>query len=71
MMAAAEARFFRRYDGRVIAISQKIGRELQEFYGVRGQISVIPHGVREALPERDRQRLRAAVRMNSAWRRRT
>ncbi len=44
-MAAAEARFYRRYEGRVIAISQKIGRELQEFYGVKPPISVIHHGV--------------------------
>jgi UDP-glucose:(heptosyl)LPS alpha-1,3-glucosyltransferase len=45
LMAAAEARFYRRYEGRVIAVSQKVARELQEFYGVRGPINVIPHGV--------------------------
>jgi UDP-glucose:(heptosyl)LPS alpha-1,3-glucosyltransferase len=45
LMAADEARFYRRYDGHVIAVSQKIKRELQEFYGVRRPISVIPHGV--------------------------
>jgi UDP-glucose:(heptosyl)LPS alpha-1,3-glucosyltransferase len=45
LMAAAEARFYRRYEGHVIAVSQKIARELQEFYHVRGPISVIPHGV--------------------------
>ncbi len=44
-MASAEARFYSRYEGRVIAISQKIAQELQEFYGVHTPISVIPHGV--------------------------
>jgi UDP-glucose:(heptosyl)LPS alpha-1,3-glucosyltransferase len=45
LMAAAEARFYQRYEGHVIAISQKIARELQEFYKLRGPITVIPHGV--------------------------
>ncbi len=45
LMAAAEERFYRRYEGHVIAISQKIARELQEFYHVSGPITVIPHGV--------------------------
>lgn len=45
LMAAAESRFYRRYEGHVIAISRKIASELQEFYGVSGSISVIPHGV--------------------------
>lgn len=45
LMAAAEERFYRRYEGHVIAISQKIARELQEFYQVHGPITVIPHGV--------------------------
>ena len=45
LMAAAEARFYRRYEGAVIAISQKIAGELREFYQVRGPITVIPHGV--------------------------
>ena len=45
LMASAEARFYRRYQGPVIAISRKIAKELQEFYGVRGPITVIPHGV--------------------------
>ena len=45
LMAAAEKRFYRRYEGHVIAISQKVGRELQELYEMRGPISVIPHGV--------------------------
>jgi UDP-glucose:(heptosyl)LPS alpha-1,3-glucosyltransferase len=45
LMAAAEARFYRRYDGRVIAVSHKVAGELQEFYGVGGPISVVPHGV--------------------------
>jgi glycosyltransferase involved in cell wall biosynthesis len=45
LMAAAESGFYRRYEGHVIAISQKIARELRDFYQVRGEISVIPHGV--------------------------
>lgn len=45
LMMAAESRFYRCYEGRVIAISQKLARELQEFYGVRGSIEVIHHGV--------------------------
>jgi UDP-glucose:(heptosyl)LPS alpha-1,3-glucosyltransferase len=45
LMAAAERRFYHRYEGHIIAVSQKISRELQDFYQVRGPISVIPHGV--------------------------
>jgi UDP-glucose:(heptosyl)LPS alpha-1,3-glucosyltransferase len=45
LMAAAEGRFYRRYHGRVIAISEKISRELREYYQFRGAITVIPHGV--------------------------
>ena len=45
LMAAAEKRFYRRYSGRVIAVSQKVADELREFYGFRGEISVIHHGV--------------------------
>lgn len=45
LMAAVEERFYRHYEGQVIAISEKIARELREFYQVRGSISVIPHGV--------------------------
>jgi UDP-glucose:(heptosyl)LPS alpha-1,3-glucosyltransferase len=44
-MAAADSRFYRGFQGQVIAISQKVARELQEFYGVQGPITVIPHGV--------------------------
>lgn len=44
-MANAEARFYRRYQGRVIAVSQKIAAELREFYNCAGPIKVIPHGV--------------------------
>jgi UDP-glucose:(heptosyl)LPS alpha-1,3-glucosyltransferase len=63
LMAAAEARFYRRYDGRVIAVSQKVAGELQKFYGVKGPISVVPHGV-DALRFRaeNRGRFRATVR---------
>ena len=45
LMAAAEARFYRHYEGRVIAVSQQVARDLRERYGVSGPISVIPHGV--------------------------
>lgn len=45
LMAAAEERFYRRYDGAVIAISQKIAQELRQFYHTRGAVTVIPHGV--------------------------
>lgn len=45
LMAAAESRFYRRFEGPVIAISQKVAHELQSFYEVRGEISVIPHAV--------------------------
>lgn len=45
LMAAAEKRFYRRHIGRVIAVSQKVADELREFYGFRGEISVIHHGV--------------------------
>jgi UDP-glucose:(heptosyl)LPS alpha-1,3-glucosyltransferase len=63
LMAAAESRFYRRYEGRVIAISRKIANELREFYGVRGAISVIPHGVDSARFESGNRALhRATVR---------
>jgi UDP-glucose:(heptosyl)LPS alpha-1,3-glucosyltransferase len=63
LMAAAEARFYRRYEGQVIAISRKVARELQEHYGVRGSISVIPHGVDAArFKSVNRERTRATVR---------
>ncbi len=45
LMAAAEARFYQRYRGRIIAVSWKIAEELTRFYKVRGPIRVIPHGV--------------------------
>lgn len=45
MMLAAESRFYRNYDGAVIAISHQIANELQEHYGVRGPIKIIAHGV--------------------------
>jgi UDP-glucose:(heptosyl)LPS alpha-1,3-glucosyltransferase len=60
LMAAAEARFYRRYEGHVIAISRKIARELREFYQVRGPISVIPHGVDPSrFSSENRERYRA------------
>ncbi|HMF58516.1 MAG TPA: glycosyltransferase family 4 protein [Pyrinomonadaceae bacterium] len=45
LQAAAEARFYRHYEGQVIAISDKVASELREFYKVRGPINVISHGV--------------------------
>jgi UDP-glucose:(heptosyl)LPS alpha-1,3-glucosyltransferase len=64
LMAAAEARFYHRYEGHVIAISRKIARELQEHYPVRGPISVIHHGVDARRFGNDkRERNRAPVRI--------
>lgn len=63
LMAVAESRFYRRYEGRVIAISRKIASELQEFYGVSGSISIIPHGVdRVRFNSGNRARHRTVVR---------
>jgi UDP-glucose:(heptosyl)LPS alpha-1,3-glucosyltransferase len=63
LMAAAESRFYRGYEGRIIAISRKIADELREFYKVRGPVSVIPHGVDAARFQNEkRERHRAAVR---------
>jgi len=63
LMAAAEARFYSQYDGHVIAISQKIAAELQNFYQVRGPITVIPHGVDASrFGNEDRERNRALMR---------
>jgi len=45
VMLQAEARFYRNYEGVIIAVSQQIANELREFYKVRGRIAVIPHGV--------------------------
>jgi UDP-glucose:(heptosyl)LPS alpha-1,3-glucosyltransferase len=56
VMLATESRFYRNYDGAVIAVSHQIAAELQESYGIRGPIRVIHHGV-------------DAVRFNSANRR--
>jgi UDP-glucose:(heptosyl)LPS alpha-1,3-glucosyltransferase len=64
LMAAAEARFYRRYEGRVIAISRKVADELRDFYGMRGPITVIPHGVDAArFNNGNRERHRAAMRL--------
>jgi UDP-glucose:(heptosyl)LPS alpha-1,3-glucosyltransferase len=45
LMAKAEERFYRRFEGEVIAVSHKVARELKELYGVTMPITVIPHGV--------------------------
>ncbi len=68
LMAATEARFYRRYKGRVIAVSQKVANELKEFYGVQGRIDVIPHGVdaarfRNGTHERDRGKVRSQLQL--------
>jgi glycosyltransferase involved in cell wall biosynthesis len=44
-MLAAESRFYRNYEGAIVAISRQIANELQDFYSVRGPITIIPHGV--------------------------
>lgn len=63
LMAAAESRFYRSYEGHVIAISRKVADELQALYGVRGEISVIPHGVDAArFRSANRRQHRATVR---------
>jgi UDP-glucose:(heptosyl)LPS alpha-1,3-glucosyltransferase len=63
LMAAAEKRFYRRYSGRVIAVSQKVAGELQKYYGVQNPIDVIPHGVDAAqFQNGNRERYRADVR---------
>lgn len=48
LMAAAESSFYRRYRGRLIAVSQKVAGELREHYGVRAPVRIIPHGVDSA-----------------------
>jgi UDP-glucose:(heptosyl)LPS alpha-1,3-glucosyltransferase len=63
LMAAAESRFYGQHKGRVIAVSQKLADELQEFYGVPGPISVIPHGVSHArFNSENRARYRTTMR---------
>lgn len=66
LMAAAERRFYRRYSGRVIAVSQKVANELRNFYGFRGEISVIHHGVDSSLLAANVDADRAAVRRELA-----
>ena len=44
-MAKAEERFYRGFEGEVIAVSNKVARELRDLYGVSSRITVIPHGV--------------------------
>jgi UDP-glucose:(heptosyl)LPS alpha-1,3-glucosyltransferase len=63
MMLAAESRFYRAYNGAVIAVSRQIANELQEFYEVRGPITIIPHGVDvERFKVANRSTHRAAMR---------
>jgi UDP-glucose:(heptosyl)LPS alpha-1,3-glucosyltransferase len=64
LMAAAESRFYRSYEGRTIAVSGKVERELREVYHLRGPISVIPHGVdAKRFDKSNRLRHRALVRV--------
>jgi glycosyltransferase involved in cell wall biosynthesis len=66
LMAAAEERFYRRYEGRVIAVSQKIANELKQLYGVNGATKVIHHGVdvlRFNQGDREQSRTRARARL--------
>ena len=63
MMLDAESRFYRNYDGAIIAISHQIANELQEFYSVRGPIRIIPHGVNiERFNSSNRQSYRTTMR---------
>lgn len=62
-MLAAEGRFYRNYDGTIIAISRQIAKELQEHYHVRGPIRIIPHGVDIArFKDENRNTYRTAIR---------
>lgn len=63
LMAFREAQFYRKYGGSIIAISQKVARELKECYQVRGPIYVIPHGVdTNRFNSMHRERFRSMVR---------
>jgi UDP-glucose:(heptosyl)LPS alpha-1,3-glucosyltransferase len=63
LMAAAEARFYQRYEGRVLAVSRQTASDLQKYYKVRGPIDIIPHGVDTArFNSSNRARHRAALR---------
>lgn len=63
LMMAAEARFYQRYDGYVIAISELVANDLRKHYQVRGPITVVPHGVNASRFNRgNRTRFRQQVR---------
>ena len=62
LMAAAEERFYRRYEGRVIAISGKIANELRDRYQVQGPITVVSHGVDASRFSTGRDRYRPELR---------
>lgn len=71
LMASAESRFYRRYEGQVIAVSQKVADELRESYDFSGPITVIPHGVDPARfkaenREEHRARLRQHLNLNES-----
>lgn len=63
MMVAAESKFYRNYEGQIIAVSRKVADELREFYQVRSVIKVIPHGVdTQRFNGGNRERYRAKTR---------
>jgi UDP-glucose:(heptosyl)LPS alpha-1,3-glucosyltransferase len=63
LMAAAESRFYRRYRGRLLAVSRKVANELRELYGVRREVRVVPHGVDSVrFQSANRERWRSVVR---------
>lgn len=62
-MLAAESRFYRNFDGTIIAVSGQIANELQEHYSVRAPIEIIPHGVEvQRFTSANRSDYRAAMR---------
>lgn len=63
MMMASESKFYRNYEGQIIAVSQKVAGELREFYQARSAIKVIPHGVdARRFQGSNRERYRAGMR---------
>lgn len=63
VMLDAESRFYRNYEGTVIAISRQVANELQELYCLRGRVEIIPHGVdSQRFKSANREKYRAAMR---------
>jgi UDP-glucose:(heptosyl)LPS alpha-1,3-glucosyltransferase len=61
-MASAEAKFYRQYRGRVIAVSRKVAGELANFYEWAGHAEIIPHGVDSKKFNNNHHELRTAGR---------